>query len=228
MESLEERKKDTRPRINKLYQGFYYSGIILIIFSAIFLLWNFFPAIYQEAHYAFSKKDKAVSVVTKKEAESFSKNDISKVGDIIEPIDENFGIVIPKIRANAKVIPNVDPNDSATYQKVLTQGVASTKGSVAPGKEGNIFIFAHSGIDFYEAERYNAVFYLLDKLEKGDEIFIFYKGEKIRYAVTESKTVGADETKYYDGIPGKKTLTLMTCWPAGTNLKRYIVIAEAK
>ncbi len=230
MESPEGKKAKSTPTltISKLHKAFYYSGIILVVFSVLFLLWNFFPVIYQETRYAFSKKDKDVEVITKKEASSFLGSEISKNKEIVEPVDENFGIVIPKIMANAKIIPGVDPNDSVTYQKILTQGVAATAGSTIPGTEGNIFIFAHSGIDFYEAERYNAVFYLLDKLEKGDEIFIFYKGEKILYAVTESKTVGADKTKYYDEIPGKKTLTLMTCWPAGTNLKRYIVIAEAK
>ena len=115
---------------------------------------------------------------------------------------------------------------SVTYQKILTKGVAATAGSPIPGEEGNIFIFAHSGVDFYEAQRYNAVFYLLNKLEKDDDIYLFYEGRKIRYSVIDSKTIEADEVSYYDGIPGKNTVTLMTCWPAGTNFKRYIVIAE--
>ena len=52
----------------------------------------------------------------------------------------------------------------------MSEGVAQAKGTAVPGEEGNVFIFSHSGSDFYQADRFNAVFYLLDKLGKGDQI----------------------------------------------------------
>lgn len=145
----------------------------------------------------------------------------------IQPLDSQFGIVIPKIGANAKIIPNVDPYDENQYQEALTQGVAHARFTVFPGEGGNMFLFAHSSVNFLEAQKYNSIFYLLYKLEKGDEIDLYYNGEKFKYLVTEKKTVGADEVKYLSGDGSKKTVTLMTCWPPGTTYKRLLVIGEA-
>jgi len=201
------------------------TGIALVALSVIILLSLFYPILRAEFSYLFSKH-KNVKVVGKSEA-------TVPVGgnsqfEIMKPVDENFGIVIPKINANAKVLPNVDAENSAIYQKALTQGVAHAKGTKLPGEEGNVFIFAHSGQDFLQANRYNAVFYLLSKLETGDEIFIFYQNKKFRYLVTDKKTASPDEAQYMGDTPGKKTLTLMTCWPGGTTWKRLIVEAEQK
>jgi LPXTG-site transpeptidase (sortase) family protein len=202
----------------------YWAGVFLIVSSILFLVWSFLPVIWEESRY-YLEKNKPVTVVTQKEADALPAGSTEEK-NILKPVDENFGIVIPKIQANAKVIADVDPNNSVEYQKALSMGVAQAKGSVDPGEEGNIFIFSHSGVDFYEANRYNAVFYLLDKLEKGDEILLFYQGRKISYAVREKKVVGSEEVRYMDSKPGERIVTLMTCWPAGTEFKRLIVIAE--
>jgi len=146
----------------------------------------------------------------------------------IKPIDTTLGIVIPKIDANASIIPNVDPNDASAYQLALTRGVAHAKGTVLPGQVGNSFIFSHSSENIFEANRYNSIFYLLTKLEKGDEILIYVKGTKYTYSVDSTKIISANEISYLTNTSAKKQITLMTCWPAGTNFKRYIVIATIK
>lgn len=63
-------------------------------------------------------------------------------------------------------------------------------------------------------------------MEKGDEILLYYNKEKFKYQVTDKKIVDASEVKYLTGTGDKKTITLMTCWPPGTTLKRLIVIGE--
>lgn len=199
------------------------TGIAFVAVAAVILLSIFYPLLKAELSYLFSG-NKNVKVVGKSEASVPVGN--SAKFEIMKPADENFGIVIPKIEANAKIVPEVDAENSAIYQRALTQGVAHAKGTRLPGEEGNIFLFAHSGQDVLEANRYNAVFYLLSKLEKGDEIFIFYQTKKYRYLVTEQHTAAPEEVRYMDDTPGKNTLTLMTCWPGGTTWKRLIVRAE--
>jgi sortase A len=143
------------------------------------------------------------------------------------PIDSDFGIVIPKLGANAKVIPNIDPYNSRVYQVALTQGVAHAKGTSVPGGGGNIFLFSHSSVNFYEATRYNSVFYLLTKLETDDEVDLYYKSQKYPYTVVAKKTVSANAVEYLKSMPDEQeTVTLMTCWPPGTTYKRLLVIAE--
>ena len=190
--------------------------VSVILFGLIFL-----PVITSEVRYSLDS-NKSKQVISQEQAQLENVNPAS----VLVPVDEQFGIVIPKIEANAKVIANVDAQNPAAYQRALTQGVVQAAGSANPGEEGNIFIFAHSGQDILEANRYNAVFYLLSKLEKGDEIDIFYQGQKFQYSVTDKKTVSPEEVQYMDHIQGKKTLTLMTCWPGGTTWKRLVVIAE--
>lgn len=142
------------------------------------------------------------------------------------PVDSDFGIVIPKIGANARIIANVDPFDARAYQFALTKGVAQASGTSVPGASGNIFLFAHSSENFYEAMRYNSVFYLLDKLDKNDEIDVYYNKVKFVYRVTGKKFADPKEISYITGDRSGQTLTLMTCWPPGTNISRLLVIAS--
>lgn len=144
----------------------------------------------------------------------------------IVPKNSEFGIVIPKIAANAKVIPNVDPYNKRKYQVALTEGVAHALNTSFPGEPGNVFLFAHSSVNFYDANRYNTVFYLLEKLEKGDEIDLYYGGEKFKYSVTDKETVNPEDVVYLDSLGFGKTVTLMTSWPPGTTYKRLLIAGE--
>ncbi len=182
-------------------------GFLAIIISGLIFILTFYPLLRVELTYDLKIISKPLTKP-------------------MEPVDTDFGILIPKISANAKVISDVDPYNSQAYQLALTKGVAQAKGTVFPGELGNLFIFSHSSVNFYEAVRFNSIFYLLDKLEKGDEIDLYYKKEKFKYLVTEKKLVDPSEVKYLSGAGTKKTVTLMTCWPPGTTFKRLIVIGQ--
>lgn len=157
---------------------------------------------------------------------SLLQNEVSPLG--ITPIDANFGIVIPKIGANAKVIADVDPGDEKVYLEALKGGVAHAKESNYPGEIGNTFLFAHSVGNFWEINRWNAVFYLLRELEPGDEIDIFYKGKRYIYIVYDKKIVDPTDVGYLYAQANFAQLTLQTCWPPGTTLKRLLVFARLK
>ena len=202
------------------------AGIVLVAVSAFIVFLTFYPVLREEVKYQLLPKHQDAAVRTVGEAEQMGSDAEPSDKGVIYPVDEDFGIVIPKIAANARVIPDVDWQDSGEYQRALTRGVAQAKGTAHPGEPGNVFIFSHSGVDFYEANRYNALFYLINKLTPGDEIYLFYQKQKFVYLVSEKKTVAPESVEYLEGSREKQTLTLMTCWPAGTTLKRLIVIAE--
>ncbi len=194
-------------------------GIALVAMSLVLLLLIFYPLIFAEIRYYLGNSvDKEVLLSAENAGQDEQNN-------VIQPVDESFGIVIPKISVNSKIVANVDSTNPKEYQKKLTEGVAHAKGTSLPGKVGNIFLFAHSGSNFYEANRFNAVFYLLDKMEKGDDIYIFYQGKKIRYQVDDKRIIPAEELEI-GGEAENEKLTLMTCWPPGTTWKRLIVIAK--
>ena len=146
--------------------------------------------------------------------------------EVLIPDDPQFSVVIPKIGANARILPNVDASDKDAYLSALQNGVAHTLGTTFPGEGGHIFLFAHSTDYFWNVGSYNAVFYLLYKLEKGDEIDVFYKGQRHVYQVVGSQIVDPSQVEYLTRKSNKEFLTLQTCWPPGTTLKRLLVFAQ--
>lgn len=140
--------------------------------------------------------------------------------------NQDFAIYIPKIDAISSVVADVDPYDSQVYQRALTQGVAHAQGTAKPGQGSNIFIFSHSSANFFEANRYNSVFYLLNKLETGDQIQVYFNDTLYTYTVSEKKLVSPTQVEYLNGSSETETLTLMTCWPPGTSAKRLIIVAN--
>ena len=146
--------------------------------------------------------------------------------EFIQPVSAEFAIVIPKIGANAPIMPNVNAADPNIYLPVLKDGVAHALGTVFPGVVGNIFLFAHSTDNFWNVGRYNAIFYLLKELEQGDEVNLIYKGKRYIYRVTNKLIVDPTEVEYLTKQVNYEQLTLQTCWPPGTTFKRLIVLAR--
>lgn len=191
-----------------------YFGFIVTAISTLVLILTFWPVLKVEFGYVAKQAGNQLSI-TKQE------------GDIA-PVDPDFGIVIPKLGANARIIPNVDAYTESVYQRALSKGVAHARGTVYPGDVGNVFLFAHSSVDFYEALRFNSVFYLISKLEKGDEVILYHNSQKYIYTVTEKRLVASTAVEYLSRETQNKLLTMMTCWPPGTTLKRLIVRAELR
>jgi sortase A len=152
-----------------------------------------------------------------------------KVQELI-PSDTDFSILIPKIGASAKIFPNVDPSNQNQFLPILMHGVAHAAGTIFPGMNGNIYLFAHSTDNFWDVGRYNAVFYLLKDLKKGDQVVIFYQNVRYNYVITGSKIVSPSEVSYLvdSQKQDKQTLILQTCWPPGTTFQRLLVFASPK
>jgi LPXTG-site transpeptidase (sortase) family protein len=74
--------------------------------------------------------------------------------------------------------------------------------------------------------RYNAVFYLLHKLEVGDKIEIVYQGTLYKYSVEKKEILTAHDLKYFDPGVREERLVLQTCYPPGTAWKRMVVVAK--
>ena len=144
--------------------------------------------------------------------------------------DAWFSIVIPKIQARSKVIANVDAGKKSEYLPALKQGVAHAAGTGLPGVKSDvnrtIVLVAHSTDAPWNMARYNAVFYLLNKLEQGDRIEIYFQGVKHEYRVEELRVVSAQDVSYYQPQIKEEILILQTCYPPGTTWKRLVVVAR--
>jgi LPXTG-site transpeptidase (sortase) family protein len=207
--------------INKL-------GSFLIIVGFLILFFIYSPVLLKEVGYQVKKSsfDDYLLVESPDEIEEAEKRaELEFRKTVLIPKAFDFSLVIPKIGVNEEVFPNIDTQDEDEYLPVLKKGVAHGKGSSFPGRAGTAFLFAHSTDDFYNIPTYNASFFLLNKLKKGDDIFVFYQNRKYSYKVKSKKILGADEVGEYIKKLEDNELVLQTCWPPGTTLKRLLVEA---
>ncbi len=147
-------------------------------------------------------------------------------GSAIVPVDTNFGLIIPKIGVNAKVIPAVNPANPGEYEKALTEGVAHASTSYFPDENGTVYLFSHSTSYDWFVKDLNAVFYLVKNLDTGDQIAIIYKGRQYTYKITEKKIVSPEAVSYLVPHAGTKNLILQTCWPPGSTTERLLIFAD--
>lgn len=139
--------------------------------------------------------------------------------------NKDYGIVIPSLGLDERVVFNVDPNDEQQYKAALKQGIAHASSTNYPDEKGLGYYFAHSSSPGFQVQ-YNAVFYLLNKLEAGDEIYIWHERKRYRYLVTEKKISQPTDTSFlYQSYEGEN-IVLQTCWPPGTTKERLLVFAK--
>lgn len=157
--------------------------------------------------------------------ESFASIKQAAENEII-PISTEFGIVIEKINANAKVVANVNAGNEQEYVSALQHGVAQALGSTPPGQAGNLYLFSHSTDAPWNIIRYNAIFYLLKELEVGDRVIVFYADRRYDYIVFDKIIARPEDVSYLTNKYDTPVLTLQTCDPPGTLLNRLVVRAK--
>ncbi len=207
-------------------------GAGMIAFAVLIFMFSYGPIISQELSYKY-KSLKVRAIVPDTPKPDYSVH-IAEADQIISVQREArdlgvlsyFSIVIPKIDAKANIVANVDTLDKSEYLDALQKGVAHAKGTNFPGQNGRIFLFSHSTDSPLNFARYNAIFYLLKKLDVGDEIIVFFSDKKYVYEVKDKKIVNPKNSEYIQPKSGEEELVLMTCDPPGTNWNRLLVFAK--
>jgi len=138
---------------------------------------------------------------------------------------ENNTLIIPKIDVKAPIVWNSPPDEDVMLEN-LQKGVVHYNGTGLPNQsDGNVFISGHSSYYWWDKGQYKTVFANLGNLENGDEIALAYENKVYIYKVTDKKEVDPSQVEVLQSV-GKPVLSLMTCVPVGTNLRRLIVTAE--
>jgi LPXTG-site transpeptidase (sortase) family protein len=139
-------------------------------------------------------------------------------------VPEYFYITIPKLNIKNALVEtnpkNLNP-DKALGHYPNTE---------LPGETGNIFIYGHSVLPmFYNPRNYKSIFSTLGDLNTGDEILLSYNNREYKYLVENTSVVEPEKVDPIKELKpaylNESTLTLMTCWPAGTKSKRILVNA---
>ena len=206
------------------FRGFMqWLGTVSILGGVVVFLLTFVPILFSELKYEYNKKKNIEYVLDDKTIDNQAHIDGNGGLIPIEPINKDFSIVIEKIGVNAPVIPNVSVSNKVKYGEALERGVAHADGTVAPGQTGNMTLFAHSSLDFWNMGKYAKVFNLLGKTNIGDRIVIYYQNKPYVYEIFEKFVVKGWDTSPLTEDFDAPVITLITCDPPGTSLNRLVV-----
>lgn len=203
----------------KIVRIFKRIGLGLVLTGVFILLMFFSPVFVNELDYALNKPLVDESAILAAQDTASVQYEAQSLG-----VDSHFSIYIPKIDVGSNILANIDAGVEEEYSQALKQGIAHAKGTSFPGMGENIFVFSHSTDFDFNVERFNAKFYLLNKLEAGDNIIVYFSDKKYIYTVTDKKIVSPENTSALNPT-GEEVLTLQTCYPPGTSLKRLIIQA---
>ncbi len=135
-------------------------------------------------------------------------------------------ILIPKINVEIPVVYDEPSIEEKAMQKALERGVVHYATTPYPGEKGNGVIFGHSSNNILNQGKYKFAFVLLNRLDNGDVFYLNYKDARYAYRVYEKKVVEPTELSVLGPNDKAATMTLITCDPPGTSLRRLIVVAE--
>jgi sortase A len=107
-------------------------------------------------------------------------------------------------------VPVYDAPESG-YERALHDGLVHVRGTGFPWQDvANVYIAGHRV--GYPGTRSNLVFWDLDKLEKGDEIFLTdADGTRYTYEVFEKRVISPDTVSIMRPTKGKNIVSLQTC-----------------
>ena len=153
-------------------------------------------------------------------------------GRITEELEEKFqrsiperiveAVRVPQTPESKKLeltIPAMDRVDGVPvydapksgYEKSLHDGVVHVRGTGFPWqKVANVYIAGHRV--GYPGTKSNLVFWDLNELEKGDEIFLTdADGKRYTYEVFSKRVISPDTTSILRPTRGKNIISLQTC-----------------
>lgn len=208
-----------------------YLFILLGIFMPLlaFTSMSYREIVANKRYAAFKEKEESLTDDLKKYNEDVTKGD----ANIIDPFsNEDYkgyydikGIDKEEVFAYL-IIPKLDMKKpiylDATY-KHLDLGVAQVEGTSLPlgGKSTRSVIAGHRG--WWG----DLMFYNVEKLEAGDDIFIDGRSGLLKYKVTGQEIIDPSEWEKVLPIDGKDMITLLTCHPMRPpRPKRLLINAE--
>ncbi len=228
--SVQPRRSPKNSRKKKRFAGLFF------VLGSLFFASAVLPIIRYQLEY---------SIKFKKIINPLSTNFYNRSGRILGTISsdytqlENWFIDTPK---NQKNILSADQPQSYLLsipklkidQATVNLGSMDLKKSLIqypqtalPGQLGNTVVFGHSVLpQFFNPKSYVTIFSTLFKLKQGDEILLDHDNVQYRYLIEEMFEVQPTDLSVLEQRFDGRYLTLITCSPPGTYLRRLIIRAK--
>jgi sortase A len=235
-------KKNNSPK-RKIIGFFSY---LFLILGSLLLFWSLYPIISFEIYSRIFLKNQVSLPVPKEDNNVLS--DASSVLGSFNIFSNNLrdfahasiwfpsiGRSIPPSTISVKEYELSIPKLNITQAKVKVGGEDLSKSLVQylpetlPGEYGNVVIFGHSTLpQLFNVKDYKTIFTYLPSLEKGDIIRTKINDVEYEYVVYDMFVVNPDEIWVLKQQKDGSYLTLITCVPPGTFLKRLVVKAKLR
>ena len=194
------------------FKHLYKSFILIFLIAFLIINWNSVSYILNYFNYR---------VISETLFGSFQNN--NPENNSFNYSEKENSIEVPKIEVLAplKFVENIED-----VHKTLDIGVVHYPDSVLPGEEGQTIVLGHSAPPNWPDIKYDNVFSLINELEKGDEVFVYFNHKEYIYSV-ETKVfleIGQDIPES-NLTNSENMLVLISCWPPGKNIKRIAVTA---
>lgn len=224
----------------------YFSYFSLII-GAFLLFWSFYPIVSFEIYSRlFLKKNLKTPVpnldspASLSEATTilgafniFSNNlrDYTKASLWFPSVSQTGSMSTLSVKEYTLSIPKLNIKDA----KVVIGGEDLSKSLIhylprsLPGEYGNVAIFGHSTLpQLYSLKDYKSIFTYLSSLETDDVIKVKIGDLEYEYQVYDMFVVDPDEISVLEQQKNGSFLTLITCVPPGTYLRRLVIKAKLR
>lgn len=146
-------------------------------------------------------------------------NDQSNLSDNSNVARTQYTISIPKLKVDDAVVEV----GSLDLKKSLIQYPQTA----LPGQFGSPVVFGHSVLpQFFNPKSYLTIFSTLYKLKQGDEILINFDNVEYKYLVEEMYEVQPTDLSVLEQRFDGRYLTMITCTPPGTYLRRLVIKAR--
>ena len=214
------------PNLHRINKPLFYSAVGLTIFTIVFIGLNSSAVYLRWVKWETKGKivyDEPVPRPQNSLPDSLPNLSLSNNNYAANYSSKTNSIVINKINLEAPLV-FAGGASQKELNAALNQGVIFYPGSKMPGEDGEVFLTGHSSVFPWNKTQYGQVFSLLDKLEKGDAVSIVYNNRQYDYIITGQQILPSNQVKITPTLEQK--LTLMTCWPIGTSLKRLVVYGE--
>lgn len=133
----------------------------------------------------------------------------------------HYNLSIPKLKINEATV-EIGGED-------LKKSLIHYPGTALPGQFGNAVLFGHSSLpQLFSPKNYSTIFTTLPSLKIGDEIFVNFDGIIYKYLVEQMFEVTPDDISILQQRYDDSYLTLITCVPPGTYMRRLVVRTRLK
>lgn len=176
------------------------AGLSLFAAGAVLLA----PLVYPYMHLALGPVPKVLS-------SSWGNARATSASDL-----EGGRLIISRLKLQAPIIESIE-------EEKLEEAVGHVPGTALPWDDGNTVII---GENFMAQWNSKILFSLLHLTKTGDDVVVEQGDRRFRYQVREKKVVQAEDIYDYIGPTETSQLTLITCYPPGTQWKRLVVFAD--